>query len=183
MRRCEHTEGMSLHLDGLLDRVEAAKLQEHLAECEACRHAWEAMCYASALLEAQPRAIPAAGFVERVAAMIAEREAQRARVRSGIGVVLGSLGLWALTGLSVLAAIVLLAQPSWDVAVLDVGLPLLRALASTVETFGTAVVSVLSALSGRSPLPLLGYGVVALAAAALWTRMVLVRWSDGRIAE
>ena len=183
MQHCEHTESMSLHLDGLLDREEARRLQAHLAECEACRNEWDAMCFASSLLEAAPRAIPALDFTARVTALVAEREAQRARVRSGIGVVLGSLGLWMLTGLSVLAVIALVWQPSWNVAFLDVGLPLARALTSTLGTLGNALLSVLSALSGGSLLPLLAYAAVAMVAAALWTRIVLVRWSGGTVTE
>jgi anti-sigma factor RsiW len=183
MQRCEHTESMSLHLDGLLEQEQARRLQAHLAECEACRYEWEAMCFASSMLEAEPRAIPALDFTASVTALVAEREAQRARVRSGMGVVLGSLGLWLLTGLSVLAVIALVWQPSWHVALLDVALPLARALTSTLGTLGNALLSVLSALSGGSLLPLLAYAAVALAAAALWTRIVLVRWSEGTVAE
>jgi anti-sigma factor RsiW len=183
MQRCEHTESMSLHLDGLLDRAEARRLQTHLAECEACRFEWEAMCFASSMLEAEPRVIPALDFTARVTALVAEREAQRARVRSGIGVVLGSLGLWVLTGLSVLAVVALVWQPSWYIALLDLALPLARALTSTLGTLGNALLSVLSALSGGSLLPLVAYAAVALVAATLWTRIVLVRWSQGTVAE
>ena len=60
MQRCEYSESMSLCLDGLLSQADEAGLQAHLAHCEPCRGEWEAMCWASSALRAEPAVSPGA---------------------------------------------------------------------------------------------------------------------------
>lgn len=178
MQCCEHGEYMSLYLDGLLSAEEALDLQAHLAQCEGCREQWEAMCWLSSLLRAEPAASPMPGFTKRVTARIRQREAHRRRLYSGIGVVLGSVGLWACAELVLLVFFVLLWRPSLPLLLFDVVLPLVKPILSTLMVLGRACGSLGRVLADQPLLPaLLAAVILAVALTVLWTRMVFQRWA------
>ncbi len=178
MQPCEYTERMSLSLDGLLSESEEAGLQAHLAECEPCRMEWEAMCWASSALRAEPAASPGADLTLRVTARIAQREARRRRVRGSVRLLSGAIGLWALAGLASVLAFLLLWQPPWYVLLLNVLLPVTRVVLTTLAALGNAFLSVVRALSGEPLVPLLVVCVAAVAASlTVWMRIVSAHWS------
>jgi anti-sigma factor RsiW len=177
MRCAEYSEWMSLYLDGLLSQDEALQLQRHVSVCGACRQEWEAMCELSAALQADPVALPASDFVARVTLRLEQRVARQRRLYSGIGLCIGSVGLWISAGLSLLLLFVALWQPLIRVAVLDVGLPLLRDTLSLLATLGRALWSGVYAISTRPTwLLFFSYALFALGLAILWTRVVLRGW-------
>ena len=175
MRCSEWGEWMSLHLDGLLSQEQAQQLQTHVTRCQACSEQWATVSWLSSLLKAEPVATPAPGFAARVAVRLQRREARRRRVYSGLGVCIGSVGLWALVGVALL--LVLLWQPSFRAVLLDVALPMANSLLSILAVLGKALCSVGYALATRpAALLVLGYAVLALALTMFWTRMVFRRW-------
>ncbi len=177
MRFCEHGEQMSLHLDGLLSAEEAGHLEAHLAQCEACRQQWEAMCCMSSLLQEEPAAAPAPDFTQRVGVRIEQRDARLRRLYSSIRVALSSLGLWTLASVALLLLFVWLWQASLPVFVFDVALPLARHILFTCAVVGKALWSVLHALATQPTAPLfLALCTLALALTVWWTRGVLRRW-------
>ena len=177
MQRCEYSETMSLCLDGLLSQADEAGLQAHLARCEPCRGEWEAMCWASSALRAEPAVSPGADLGLRVMERIAQREARRRRVRSSVRLLSGALGLWALAGLASMLVFLVLWQPSWYVLLLNVVLPVTRVVFSTLAALGSAFLSVIGAFSGQSLLPLLvAYTAAVAVSVVLWMRIVSARW-------
>jgi len=168
---------MSLSLDGLLSESEEAGLQAHLAGCESCRRQWEAMCWVSSALRAEPAVSPAPDLTLRVTARIAQREARRQRVRGSVRLLSGALGLWASAGLASIVVLLLLWQPPWYVLLLNVLLPVTRVVLSTLAVLGNALLSVLRALSREPLIPLLAlYAAVAVVCTRLWMRVVSTRW-------
>jgi predicted anti-sigma-YlaC factor YlaD len=179
MQRCEQGERMSLYLDDLLNPEEVRDLQAHLARCEDCRQMWEAMCWMSSQLKEEPAVAPAPDLAQRVTARILERETRRRRFYSSIGVLFGSVGLWATAGLALLLLLVLVWRPSPQVVVFDLAIPLLKSVLSTLLVLGRACWSVVQAvLTQEAPPQLLAYGVLALALTMLWTRVVFRRWGS-----
>jgi len=168
---------MSLHLDGLLSWEQAQHLQAHLAHCEACHKEWEAMCWLSSSLKAEPVATPAPDFAGKVVLRLRQREARRRRLCSSMGVVMGSVGLWALAGTALLSLFVVLWQPLIRIALFGAGLSLLNDVLSILAVLGKALWSVAYTLSTRPTwLLLLGYAALALGLMMLWTRIVFRRW-------
>jgi len=181
MRCSESSEWMSLYLDGLLSWEQAQHLQAHLAQCEACRKEWEAMCWLSSFLKAEPVAAPAPDFAAKVALRLRQREARRRRLYSGMGVIVGSVGLWALAGAALLLLFIVLWQPLIRIALFGAGLSLLNDVLSVLAVLGKALWSVAYALSaGPTWLALLGYAALALGLLMLWTRIVFRRWGAFR---
>ena len=90
------SEWLSLRLDGLVEQEQSARLQEHLASCEVCRAEWEAIQGVSSVLEAASMVAPPLDFTANVALRLQQRQARRRRVRGGIGLMVGSVGLWSL---------------------------------------------------------------------------------------
>jgi len=177
MHCSEYSEWISLCLDGLLSQDETQQLQKHVSQCGACRQEWEVMSHLSAVLQAEPAATPASDFAARVTLRLDQRVARQRRLYSGIGLCVGSVGLWASAGLSLLLLSVALWQPLIRVAVLNVGLPLLNNTLALLATLGKALWSGAYALSTRPTwLLLFGYALFALGLAILWARVVLRGW-------
>jgi len=182
MRCSSSSESMSLHLDGLLGQDQALQLQRHLGQCEDCHQEWEVMSQLSALLQAEPAAAPVPGFEARVTLRVQQRAVHQRRLYSGVGLCIGSLGLWILAALSLLLVFLAIWYPVIRVAVLDVGISLLNDILSLVLTLGKALWSAVHALSTRPTwLFLSGYALLALTLAMLWTRAVLRQWGFVRI--
>ena len=168
------SEQISLYLDGLLDQEQVTRLQAHLAHCEACRAEWEAVHWLSSILEAEPAAAPAPDFAARVNLRLQQRETRRRRVHGGIGVLLGSVGLWGAAAVAVALLFVVLWQPSLRIVWLDVCRPLAGKASSILAVLGRALYSVVHELFQQpSWLLLSGYAILALGLIALWTRIVL----------
>ena len=108
MQCSEISECMSLDLDRLLGQEQAARMQAHLAQCEACHEEWEAMRSLSSLLRAEPMATPAPDFTGRVAQLLRQRQARRRRLYSSLGVLMGSVGLWAVVGVALSLVLIIL---------------------------------------------------------------------------
>jgi len=177
MQCSEISEWMSLYLDGLLGQEQAAQLQAHLAQCEACSEEWEAMRSLSSLLKAEPMAIPAPDFAARVAQRVHQGEARRRRLYSSLGVLMGSVGLWAVAGIALSVLFIALWQAPIRIILSEVGLPLARNAPSALTALGSALRSVVDELYARpTGLLLLGYAILALAVTLLWTRVVFRRW-------
>ena len=139
MRCSEYSEWMSLDLDGLLNQVEILQLQKHVSQCEACRQEWEVMSRLSATLQAEPAVTPAPDFTARVTLRLEQRVARKRRLYSGIGLCVGSVGLWTSAAVGLLFLFLALWQPLIRVAVLDVGLSLLSHTLSLLATLGKAL--------------------------------------------
>jgi len=167
---------MSPYLDGLLSAEQALPLQVHLADCEACAEEWEAMCWLSSWLKAEPMASPAPDFTTQVVRRLQQRETRR-RLYSSLGVCMGSMGLWALAGAVLLLLFIALWHPLIRVALLDVGLSLAKDVLSILAVLGKALCLVVYALAARpTSLLLLGYAILALGLTALWAHVVFQRW-------
>jgi len=170
-------ELMSLRLDGLLSADQEQQLQAHLVDCQACREQWAALSWLSARLEAEPPAAPVSDLAARVTARLEQRELRRRRLYSGIGICIGSLGLWAAAAVVVLVLSAVLLEPSLYATLLDVGLSVLRSTLALLSVVGRALWAVVRAVVTRpSGLLLIGYGLLAVALATFWTRVVLRRW-------
>jgi anti-sigma factor RsiW len=168
------SQQISLYLDDLLDKEEAARLQDHLAACELCQAEWEAMRRVSSLLETEPSLVPAADFTAGVVRRLQQREARRRRVRSSIGVLAGSMGLWAFAAVALALLLVVLWQPLLRVLWADVLLPLTEDALEIVAVLGRALYAVVRELCTRPTLLLLpGYALLALMLSVLWTRVAL----------
>lgn len=168
------SQQVSLHLDGLLDQRQTVRLQGHLAECEICRAEWEDMRWVSSLLEAEPSLAPAPGFTARVVLRLQQREARRRRARSSIGVLMGSVGLWAIAAVAMVLILALLWQPLLRVLWSDVLLRLADHAIAIVAVLGRALYAIAREFCTRPTLLLLpGYALLALTLSALWTRVVL----------
>jgi predicted anti-sigma-YlaC factor YlaD len=173
MQCSEISEWMSLYLDGLVSQEQGAQLQAHVAQCQACGGEWEAMRSLSSLLRAEPMAIPAPGFTARVAQRLHRRQALRRRLLSSLGVLMGSVGLWAIVGLALSLVLIVLWQAPMRIILSEVAIPLARSAVATRAALGRALRSALDELSLRpTGLFLLGYAVLALGLTLLWTRIV-----------
>jgi len=178
MQCSKRGELMSLQLDGLLKPEQGQELQGHLAQCQTCREQWEAMSWLSSALTAEPMVTPAADFTSKVTARLEKRAARRRRLYSSIVVCIGSVGLWAMAGLAVLAVTAVLVDPSMHAALVEVVLSLGQSALAFLTVLGKALWSVAYALfNGPTGLLLLGYGLLAVALVAFWTRAVFRRWS------
>ena len=174
MQHCECGENVSLYLDGLLSQDQVRRMEEHLAQCDACRHEWEAMCWVSSMLKAEPLASPAPGFARRVLSRLQQREARRQRLSSSLGLLLGSAGLGIGVGGAFVVLFVLLWQPMLRVVLSSVILPLIARAVSFLSVMGRALYCVVRDLSTRpTGLLLCIYGLVALGLIALWTYVVV----------
>jgi anti-sigma factor RsiW len=168
------SQQVSLYLDGLLDQEQVVRMKDHVAECEVCRAEWEAMRWVSSLLEAEPSLAPAPEFTARVVLRLQQREARRRRVRSSIGVLMGSVGLWAIAAVALGLVLAVLWQPLLRVLWADVVLPLADHAFAIMSVLGRALYAVARELCTRPTLLLLpGYALLALTLSALWTRVVL----------
>jgi len=172
------SEWMSLHLDGLLSPERTERLQLHLSHCTTCARQWQAMCWASQLLLAEPAAMPAPDLAAAVVRVIAQREVRRHRLHSALRVAGAWLGAWALAGL----ALVLLLGTRWGAELrfllLDVGLPVAGGLCTAAAVVREALWSAVYAVVTRpTALLLLGYAVLAVALTVVWTRVVIRQWN------
>jgi anti-sigma factor RsiW len=174
MQCSEISEWMSLYLDGLVSQEQGAQLQAHVAQCPACGGEWEAMRSLSSLLSAEPMAIPAPGFTARVAQRLHRRQTRRRRLYSSLGVLMGSVGLWAIVGVVLSLVFIVLWQAPMRIILSEVAIPLARNTLATLAALSRALRSATTELSLRpTGLFLLGYAVVALGLTLLWTRVVL----------
>jgi len=181
MQCSESSEWMSLHLDGLLDQEQAQLLREHLAQCDTCAEEWKALRWLSSTLKAEPMATPAPDFTSRVVLHIKQYEARRCRLYSSLGVVLGSVGLWAIAGAALLSIFIMLWQPLIRLVIFGAGLPLLNDALSILALLGKALWSAIYALSTRPTwMLMLGYFALTLTLVSLWARIVIRRWSTVR---
>lgn len=173
MQCSEIGERMSLHLDGLLSQEQGAQLQAHVAQCQACGEEWEAMRALSSLLRAEPMANPAPGFTARVAQRLHRRQARRRRLYSSLGVLMGSVGIWAIVGVALSLLFVVLWQAPMRIILAEVAMPLAQNTLAALAALGRALRSASDELSLRpTGLFLLGYAVLAAGLTLLWTRIV-----------
>lgn len=114
---------VSLALDGRLDPIQEAEMQQHLASCPACRADANAVRRVSALLEAMPMIAPAFGFSLRVERRLADRSTQRRHVLRGMALLTSSLsviGVGAavifILGMGLAALLWLGSEPAWQQA-------------------------------------------------------------------
>lgn len=166
------TEAMSLRLDGRLTRDQESKLDEHLGSCQACQLQWEAMLWASSLLEAEPEAMPPVGFVARVQSTLWRRELYRQRVIGALKVCLGSVGAWGTAAAVAAVTLATLWTPSRVLAV-DLGLPLVTNALSLTRIVARAGLSGMRALwTTSTAVTLLGYLGLAIALTVSWVFVV-----------
>lgn len=176
MQCSEYSEQISLELDDLLDETQAARLQVHLAQCDSCRAEWETMRRLSSVLESEPLLCPTAGFSDRVAARLQRREERRRRLRGGLGMMAGSIGLWGVFVLVLGLMFAVLWQPLLHLVWVDAVLPLLQNAVNILVLLGRALYAVVRELFTRPTWLLLpGYVLMALGLFALWTRIVARR--------
>jgi predicted anti-sigma-YlaC factor YlaD len=84
---------MSLRLDGRLDSVESALLDEHLAECVACQTQWQRLQALHCILAAAP-VMPAPVRVRvNVMARLSRRDQARRAIAGGTALALGTVTL------------------------------------------------------------------------------------------
>ena len=167
---------MSLRLDGLLNEAAMARLDAHLASCPACTARWQAMQQVSTLLEAEPLALPATGFTERVLQRVAALPARQASwplvVRPRVAAVASIVAVAALVTLAWSVA-VLIGQPVSLTEIPLAGLKSLTTLAATAAGLwrvGRLVVDV--ALTTPSRLFLLTDCLLGLLLLTLWVRLI-----------
>lgn len=100
--RCQQASRiMPARLDDSLSGAEAARLEDHLAVCSACRAEWERMQAVDRLLGSAVTVQAPTNLRARVMARIARREQARRAILGGTALVLGTsaLGLLVLTPL------------------------------------------------------------------------------------
>jgi predicted anti-sigma-YlaC factor YlaD len=168
------SEWLSLRLDGLIEREQSARLQEHLASCEACRAEWEAMQGVSSVLQAASVVAPPLNFTANVALRLQQRQARRRRVRGGIGLMVGSVGLWGLAAAILALLFLTVWQPLVRLFWVDVMLPSARNVASIALVLGRALQAVIRELFSHPRWLLLpGYAMAAFGLIGLWTRVAI----------
>lgn len=104
---------MSEALDGVLTPADQARLEDHLARCEACRARWQVWQALDARLHAMPMAEPPAQLATQVAARLHHLERhRRARLLVGLGGLAALVWLVGLIGLAGLLGTVMVLR--WD---------------------------------------------------------------------
>jgi len=92
--RCEQaSEMMSERLDSHLDGAEIALLEDHLAECSACRAEWRRLQALDLLLASAPMVRPPAYLHARVMARLSQRDRRRRAIFGGTTLALGTVAL------------------------------------------------------------------------------------------
>jgi anti-sigma factor RsiW len=163
-----------LQLDGLVEQEQSAYLQAHLASCEACRVEWEETQRVSSILEAASVVTPPLDFTAKLASRLQERELRRRRVRSGMGLLVGSVGLWGFAALVVAMLFLTVWQPLVRLFWVDVMLPLARNVASVALVLGGALHAVIRELFSQPTWLLLpSYAIAALGLIGLWMRLAI----------
>lgn len=176
------TESMSLRLDGRLTQDQEVALQNHLLACQTCQQQWEAMLWASSLLEAEPAIAPPSGFTTRVQQVIWRRDLRRQRLAGALKICLGSVGAWGAAATVALVTLVTLWTPARILAV-DLGVPLVSDAISFTRMFASAGLSGLRALCTTSTaVTLFGYVGLAIALTASWT-LVVARFRSSLAAD
>lgn len=169
------TEWLSLQLDGLVEQQQREQLQAHLAFCESCRAEWEAMQRVSSVLEAASEVAPPLDFAAKVASRLQQREARQRRVRGGIGLLVGSVGLWGSAGVIIALLFLTVWQPLVQLFWVDVMLPMARNVSSVALVLGRALHAVVRELFSQPMWLLLPcYAIAAFGLIALWTRIAVV---------
>jgi predicted anti-sigma-YlaC factor YlaD len=160
------SEMMSLRLDGRLDSAEGALLNDHLAECEACRAEWQSLQALDSLLASA--ATIAAPIRVRVQVMtrLERRDKARRAIIGGTTLALGSVALALLLVAPVLLG--LLDAVGIAPALIRGGPTTLLHLLGAGETLGRTYIGLIGSLI--IPLAILGLcGVtMALALNGLW---------------
>jgi hypothetical protein len=191
MQCSERDQLFNRYLDGELSSDEASSLQAHLAECDVCCSAWEAMRWVSSSLESEPMASPAPGFSARVTARIEARALRQRRLYSIVGLSVAAVGLWMLA----LFAILSVGSAAWPALVrsslLAATLHVLRGTFDLVCVLAGALRSLWAVAYAQSNVTIvLGYVALASLVVASWVEIVLRRrmpvwlriWSGGRYA-
>jgi len=125
------------------------------------------------MLHAAAVVTPAAGFTGRVVQRLDQREARRRRLFSSVGVLMGSVGLWAIAGMALLLLFGLLWRAPMRIIWSSVVLPVSRNASSVLPALTRAVASAAYELATRpSTLLVLGYALLAVGLTVLWTRIV-----------
>jgi anti-sigma factor RsiW len=133
-----YLDWMHLALDEGLPPARRAELDGHLAECEACAAAWDALLQVDRLFASAPLAAPRAGFTTRFNARLQQRSRPRA-VWGALALGFGAVGAAAFVlpvGVSLLWSLAqVVGRPAASAALLnsasatsEVGLALVRAL-------------------------------------------------------
>lgn len=84
---------MSARLDGTLDRVEVARLEDHLVTCSACRVEWQKMQALDGLFRSVPMRRAPLVLRAQVMARIDRREQARRAIVGGLTLALGTATL------------------------------------------------------------------------------------------
>lgn len=177
MRCLELHEWMSLKLDGRLAATEEADLQRHLDSCAACSQAWRRWQQVEALFAGAPMAQPPADLVQRVMARLDRRPQPRAVGGSvlvmglGLATVAAALAVPVVLWLSG-AVVALAGLPGVLTAACDAAMDLWAVALTVAEAARLLLWAVLS-----SPSLLVApiYAALALAMAAVWVRVAVVR--------
>lgn len=175
------TEAMSLRLDGRLTQDQESALDEHLRSCQPCRQQWEAMQWASSLLETEPAAEPLSGFTVTIQNVLWQRELYHQRVVGALKVCLGSVVAWGTAAATAVVTMATLEKPVRTLAV-DLGVPFVTDAISFARMFAWAGLSGLKALCTTSTVAAV-FGYIALAVALTATWILVVARFRSRIAS
>jgi len=167
----EMTLMMSLALDGMLSPEEQGAFEAHLHTCPDCQARWTRWRQVDALLAAGPVLSPSPGFSARVLKRLRHRGQHQRRLLGGVLLLGGSLSVWGM----VLLALVALTLP-WafsNPSLVIHGVQVIWQLLTAGSLLIKAVRLWLESMANPSVLPLLiSYGCVMLALTVLWGWLV-----------
>jgi len=167
----EMTLMMSLALDGMLSPEDQRTFEAHLRTCPDCQARWTRWRQVDALLAAGPVLSPSPGFSARVLERVNRRGRRQRRLLGGALLLGGSLSVWGMVLLALVAAALL-----WTVSDPSVAIHGAQVLAHLLAAAGLLVKAVrlgLGSMVSPSVLPwLVGYACVVLAMTAAWVRLV-----------
>jgi len=167
---------MSLVLDQSLTQGEVRCLEEHLKQCPTCQEEWEAMQRISRLFTDAPLMSPPPGFSDRVMQRLAQRQARRREILTGVALLVACLSLVALALPETVRWLAMLWQVLTEPSLLSHGAKLVAQLLDLAESLGRACWLITTALFSFLNQPaLLGYSFLVLALTALWIRLVVGR--------
>jgi len=167
----EMTLMMSLALDGMLSPEEQGAFEAHLRTCPDCQARWTRWRQVDALLAAGPVLSPSPGFSARVLKRLRHRGQHQRRLLGGVLLLGGSLSVWGMVLLALVAAALL-----WTVSDPSVAIHGAQVLSHLLAAGGLLVKAVrlgLGSMVSPSVLPwLVGYACVVLVMTAVWVRLV-----------
>jgi len=167
---------MSLRLDGALSPVEEHALDEHLAQCAACRAIWACLQSADAMLEPLELVEPTPQLAPRVMQCV-QRRAQRLNLaRAGLSVLLVILMLSTLFIAPLRALFSLSGRVASRPALVSTIVAALKHLATVLGTVLRAAQVVLQAfLASPTWVLVVGYLAICALVTVSWAKLALQR--------